>query len=364
MICRCFTIVLCLQRNYITEIKQHFAKRTKWLCCYQETNTKLKHDITYETFDFKRPLDGASARRGFRAKRAFCIKKYRGDAYIPDFTNLMVREPSCLSPQVTELMKYDDHASAVSNTGTVTSTINLVHFTDKDFDFPVSLTYNSSGFRPRNPDNYVGRDWMLNAGGVVYRQVYGIPDDVKCKANDRDSNARHGFRKVLGRPLFNMQAMREEVEKNPYKYAQVEIEDGDTYARIPNIEEIIEPSPDVFYFSFGKHSGKFMINYDGSVSAVGFNGGKYEVDLFEMQMFTCVLFTDTYIRIKTDDGYVYTFGGGGYSSLEYKAFSWKGNNNCPTGKSTAPYEITAYHLTEITAAETAGRLPSITVMWI
>ena len=80
---------------------------------------------------------------------------------------LSVHEPAVYSPQVMELMRYDNHAAIDLNTGCIAPSINLVHFLDQDFDFPISITYNSSGFRPRNADNYVGRDWMLNTGGIA-----------------------------------------------------------------------------------------------------------------------------------------------------------------------------------------------------
>lgn len=81
---------------------------------------------------------------------------------------LATREPAVYSPQVMELMRYDSHATFHPNTGSISPTISLVHYQDQDFDFPISITYNSAGFRPRTADNYVGRDWMLNAGGLIY----------------------------------------------------------------------------------------------------------------------------------------------------------------------------------------------------
>lgn len=66
-----------------------------------------------------------------------------------------------------------------------------------------------------------------------------------------------------------------------------------------------------------------MINFDGSVIVSGNNGGKYKVDLSDMAIFNSTAPRETRIRIMTDDGYVYTFGGGGYSSLEYNALAWK-----------------------------------------
>lgn len=271
-----------------------------------------------------------------------------GDLVSP--VNLAVREPSFYSPQVTELMRYDAHATVSHNTGCINPTIQLVHFQDKDFDFPVSISYNSSGFRPRDVDNYVGRDWMLNAGGVVYREVNGIPDDFKSyRANSNDLYAYTGFLQMLGRNTYNLSTMKQEVAQAPYKYAHLK-DIQSTMVTIPSTDNgnPVECSPDIYHFSFGRHSGKFMINYDGSVSVVGYDGGKYEVDLSGMKLFSNTMPQDTYIRIKTDDGYIYTFGGGGYAALEYSALSWNQNYNF-TPESRTHHEITAFHLTQIKA---------------
>lgn len=272
-----------------------------------------------------------------------------GDVSSP--LKLSVHEPAVYSPQVMELMRYDNHATIDLNTGCITPSINLVHFKDQDFDFPISISYNSSGFRPRNADNYVGRDWMLNAGGIVYRQVNGIPDDFKTyKESPEQSYAYTGFLNILGKNVYNLSVMKQEVGQNPFKYAHLKNIES-SMLTLPSTDngEQVECSPDIFYFSFGKHSGKFMINYDGSVSVVGYDGGKYQVDLTGMKQFGNTTPQNTCIRIKTDDGYVYTFGDDGYASLEYNALSWQDDYNFTPNPSRWHHEITAFHLTQIMA---------------
>lgn len=134
---------------------------------------------------------------------------------------LPIGKPSSYSPQVSELMRYDDHAAINYNTGCLTPTIPLVHFQDQDFDLPISISYNASGFRPRSADNFVGRDWMLNAGGVVYRQVNGIPDDFKKYKEDGGQEAYTGFLRVLGRKVYDVALMKQNVTQNPYSYAHM-----------------------------------------------------------------------------------------------------------------------------------------------
>ena len=170
---------------------------------------------------------------------------------------------------------------------------------------------------------------MLDVGGIIYRKVNGMPDDLKgYKTLPGVHNTYTGFLAMLGTNYFNMDTMKKDVYQNPYKYAYRPESTMATLPVIPPTENKgnIESCPDVFYFSFGKHSGKFMINYDGSISVIGYNGGKYQVDLSGMKLLDSTSSQNTYIRILTDDGYVYTFGGDGYAYLEYTALAWNGGS--------------------------------------
>lgn len=265
--------------------------------------------------------------------------------------SVLPKEQTVYSPQVAEMIRYD-RTSLQLNTGCVDLNIPLTEWSDPDFDFPVSIFYDSSGFRPRDTDNYVGRNWMLGIGGVVYRKVNGIPDDMQHFPEPLGKEKQlDGFLNVLGKHYFDLERMEKTFLDNPYQYTRPR----DIYSNEPTLvldgkDTSIESSADVFYFSFGKHSGKFVINYDGTVSACGNNGGKYEVDLRDMQMISRKEDKlNTRIHIKTDDGYVYTFGGEGYASLEYN-ISWEDNFSAqPAEAFDLPHVISAFHLTQITA---------------
>lgn len=261
----------------------------------------------------------------------------------------LIKGQTVYSPQVTEMICYD-RVLLQKNKGCVDLSISLLEWKDRDFNLPLTLFYNSAGFRPREVDNYVGRNWMLSVGGVVYRRVNGVPDDMNNAINPLDAQTgkiihTNGFLNILNRNMFDLKDMEEDFKDNPYRYThRKDMETSES--TIPGTNNV-ESSADVFYFSFGGHSGKFLINYDGSVSACGNNGGRYEVDLSSMALFDTPHSRETYIRIKTADGYVYTFGGGGYSSLEYNV-GWEEALGQQEGLNVQN-EITAYHLTEIKA---------------
>lgn len=266
------------------------------------------------------------------------------------------RDLTVYSPQVTDVIRYD-HVPISLNTGCADVTVPLVGIKDQDFDLSLSLSYNSSGFRPQESDNYVGRNWSLNGLGVVYRKVNGVPDDIASYCLTEREDYADGFLGMLGNTKFTSANVTEQnIKSNPYNYARRK-NDVTAISTVPGMTGNMECSADIFYFSVGKHAGKFMINYDGSVSVMGYEGGRYAVDLSGMVRFNSTKPQNTYIRIKTDDGYVYTFGGQGYASLEYNALSWKTWTDIKSNV-YARNEITAYYLTEIKAPN--GRKLSIT----
>ena len=90
----------------------------------------------------------------------------------------VIERPTVDSPQVWSMMRYDNPSVSL-NTGSPYITIPLVDENDPDFDFKYSLVYSTPGFRPWEPDNYVGMGWILEGDGVIRREIRGIPDDCQ-----------------------------------------------------------------------------------------------------------------------------------------------------------------------------------------
>lgn len=258
-----------------------------------------------------------------------------------------VEHPSVYSPQVEAMMRYDN-SSVNLNTGTVSLTVPLVEFDDPDFDVDVSITYSSDGFKPLQPDNFVGMGWRLNCGGVITREVHGIPDEFNNIHTDGGFVGCYeipnlkGFR--MGTPA---DASFMDMVVNPGnldgQFRQAYIEEGTRKIVVRNNGDT-EMSPDLYRFSFGSHSGQFMYDLDGTLKVVSDGGGRYLVE-----------FHGAAIHIITDDGYRYIFGGD-YQALEYTALTWKDFSD---GHASVDIyimsnrehkrEITAYHLTKVVA---------------
>lgn len=270
-----------------------------------------------------------------------------------------VEHPSVYSPQVEAMMRYDN-SSVNLNTGTVSLTVPLVEFDDPDFDVDVSITYSSDGFKPLQPDNFVGMGWRLNCGGVITREVHGIPDEFG------PITVSGGF--IGASPIPTVQGFMAAPSSLPQNFIEEKLVNADTmygefqHTYLENgLRKVVirkdgytEVSPDLYRFSFGKHSGMFMYDIDGTFKVISENGRSYHVQMQNIN--NNPLSTDfSQIIITTDDGYRYTFGGS-YHSLEYSALSWR-DFSSGVGSATETIdanrlhckEIVAWHLTSVQA---------------
>ncbi len=69
-------------------------------------------------------------------------------------------------------------------TGLPTIEIPLCEVPYRDQGIKMSLTYNASGFKPDQHASWVGTGWALRAGGMVTRQVNGLPDEYSFVYQD------------------------------------------------------------------------------------------------------------------------------------------------------------------------------------
>lgn len=240
------------------------------------------------------------------------------------------------TPQTAEFAKYGntkiDHYNGLLNLE-----ISIYEYKDNDFQIPISIKYNSEGFKPNKRPSIVGYNWILDAGGVITREVVGSPDDVKGNYTSSD-----GYKYMLDGLLV---ALR----NNTYKYytkpdlwnlALETTKNGNPYLKG---DVKYDYAPDIFTFRFGKHSGKFIIGNDGK--AVSLSNDGYIIDITGLtiqQYSTTATVTNSIIKITAPDGLVYTFGG----SSNYLEYSIPNN---PKGAMQKPVFINSWHINSITA---------------
>jgi len=140
------------------------------------------------------------------------------------------------SPDAAELGKYGNVPVSLY-TGTPSVSIPFFELKGSSLSVPVSISYNASGFKPEDAAPWVGSGWSLNAGGVITRAVRGNPDNA--------SNY-FGVTNLLNPPS--------ELDLDAFHYYVKDIQDGTK-----------ETNPDVYYYNFNGHSGKFVVRPDYTV---------------------------------------------------------------------------------------------------
>ena len=80
------------------------------------------------------------------------------------------------SPEMATLGSYGGYG-VDHYTGRANVSIPIYEIKLSDFTLPISLSYNTGGHRVEEIATWVGLGWSLNAGGMISRQVRGLPDD-------------------------------------------------------------------------------------------------------------------------------------------------------------------------------------------
>lgn len=207
------------------------------------------------------------------------------------------------SPQTYEFMEYGKTPVAMF-TGKVDINIPVYTYRDKDFVIPINLGYNSSGFIPNQREGIVGLNWFLNVGGAISRNVNGVPDD------------KQGFDDWS---FFNLHGLYYGIKNQlSVKFKDQDcIFDFDAGCDAVSVHEawnigMCEVDPDEFSFNMMGFSGKFFIQNNGIVRCMG--NKPYRVDLTDFAIQIAHPSSgnevqDSKIKIITDDGYEYDFGG-------------------------------------------------------
>lgn len=236
-----------------------------------------------------------------------------------------------LSPQTYEFVKYGN--VPVSHfTGESNLKIPLYTYTDRDFELPIHLGYNSSGFIPNKREGIVGLNWYLNAGGVITRRVNGWPDE-RAGAPTTMPTELHGLYYGIKNNLGVKTKTKAQIfdpsigTVSPTLYWHI---DG------------CEVEPDDFMFNMPGCSGRFFLENNGSVRTLGNKPYKVDLSGFAIQpQYAGNTVNDSEIIITTDNGYVYYFGG----SMQYLEVSYPLPENGPGGYPV----INAWHLRKIEA---------------
>ncbi|MBQ2543511.1 MAG: hypothetical protein II556_01005 [Bacteroidales bacterium] len=237
------------------------------------------------------------------------------------------------SPEALAITRYGDHAPDLYHGG-VSLSIPVFHWKDNLFDIPISLEYSTTGFRPGAACGPEGLDWALNAGGVITREVRGIPDEsyttyysaadvLYSNPSERpdplsdyifwNPNYRHmpdpygGFGIRGFANWYDSNASYADADNQKYIYSGQLAEEfvcGSLLNSNPNV--LVENEPDVFHFSFPGHSGSFILQPGHTVRFLSCStpAGELQVEFYFSPQ---TQGTGSYFVIKDGQGNRYTF---------------------------------------------------------
>ncbi|MBW4890147.1 hypothetical protein KXQ82_10490 [Mucilaginibacter sp. HMF5004] len=97
----------------------------------------------------------------------------------PYYSFAQMELPNHIPPSPTA-MQFQRYGDCPTNTYTGVPDIKVPVFTihDGDITVPIYLSYHAGGFRPDDQAGMVGLGWTLNTGGMVSRNINGVPDEL------------------------------------------------------------------------------------------------------------------------------------------------------------------------------------------
>lgn len=202
-------------------------------------------------------------------------------------------------------------------TGAMTFSVPVYTYSDPDFTIPVSLEYNYDGYKPSQHSGTVGLGWSVNCGGVITREIRGLPDEGSFSGSRLVGWKETRDSAIVYTPDQIMSLAQAGVTHGPLSYPtehelDILLDTYDPSRDVPilvkgNLERWYDTAPDLYHFDFCGYRGDFMILKDGSVRVYNSNvpHGELSVTVHSINDF----FTST-IEIRTAQGYVYTFGDG------------------------------------------------------
>ena len=189
-------------------------------------------------------------------------------------------------------------------TGTLSLSIPFYTYKDPDFELPISLDYATNGHVPNVVPGVLGPDWTLNVGGVITREIRGIPDD-------KNHNVNVGGGTICTRGYLG--AHKSDIDFSGatlYTSNDGCLGDELCYWLFPagslSSEAVAyDAEPDLYHFSFMGYSGSFHLGPGGEMAIYGTN---VSPSLFRIEIDSNYS-NHTAISVALADGYRYEFDG-------------------------------------------------------
>lgn len=265
-------------------------------------------------------------------------------------------------------------------TGAMSYSIPIYTYSDPDFTIPISLDYNYDGYKPSMASGSIGLGWALNCGGVITREIKGIPDEGLLG----DTNT-HGWYHTIMDEIDVVDesdvhgAYQPNVKSSIFSLANISAASSALWT--PSCDEFkgvmqsldacsetpvcipegtstkYDLAPDIFHFSFCGMNGDFMIvgkKPNGKVKIRVYNSNVPHGEL-DIEMDPIDFANDVPEFIITDGrGYKYYFGGQWKNIETSSSYPLKPKNIFVSAGQETSTSLTAFRLYKIEAPARNG----------
>ncbi|MBL4662691.1 MAG: hypothetical protein JKY22_03840, partial [Flavobacteriaceae bacterium] len=237
-------------------------------------------------------------------------------------------------PQSPEVAAFGTFANSINMYNGVPTIGNPIYtFQGKELSVPVSLSYDASGIKVDQIATNVGLGWNLNYGGVVSRNVNGLPDDYINDGGGHPENK-----------IYNVQNWVNYLAGQGNIHGQHPHQAGATWAKNTYQayqDNNVDLQPDTFSFNVNGLSGTIFTDYGDDTGP-----GTYKAYCLEDPYIKVEYYQNEKFIITDPAGNIYTFGNSQNSNSAEQIY----HLTSPTGPTADEYEIqyiTAWYLTEI-----------------
>lgn len=214
------------------------------------------------------------------------------------------------TPNAASLGKYGDIPISYPN-GNISLTIPIYTMSSRGLEMPILLSYNTAGVNLNTPPSWTGENWVLNAGGVITRQVNGEPDEWVCPTELTYHNQVHNY-------FESYDIIPNMVKTNNYQG----LIDDELFAAKEEAYKFglkrHDYQPDIFTFNVMGKSGKFYLGNEGFWRVACDENMEVIYDIKNEQLVSPFIKNKPGgyampkvipgFRLRDDQGYIYQFG--------------------------------------------------------
>lgn len=191
------------------------------------------------------------------------------------------------SPEAAAFAEYGKTPVSHYN-GTPNISVPIGMINGRSFSVPLSLTYDASGIKVEQIASSAGLGWNLNVGGMVVRQVNGLPDDYIWAVPEYYPHYSGANHNLLGPSSVN--TYYDYFLNNTMTGGSHSTEMLEAYGRFTMEFEDrkLDIQPDTYSFHAPGLSGSFYIDYDDLIASdansktyrgVSINGPELEIEV-------------------------------------------------------------------------------------